>query len=325
MVLFNTFKELRDTNGKVKIKSKSNKIESIELNDTFFEPIPFKELIKQIKVEVKYSKDIEGDFVIEDMEYYYISLPEIIRDGTKHKLYTRIVNALYFINGNITRSQVLSYIFYVNNRANPGMNLRYLYNFITRLCDNIEQNGAKVKPRIKRIHFNNESNLTKKQKQIMAAKINGKIKTNRTREIIQNAKYELAIRNEKVTQVEVVRITGLSIATVKRNWNKQIDKVIDVEVPILEEPILTKPILNEIEEDEFFDEKEIIDYKGIKKVEIDKVTQEDKRLFISKINALFNMGLEPSESLMLDLKIFDQYKTWYLYTKWRKTNKYKNI
>jgi hypothetical protein len=253
MVSFNSFIELRMTNGKVKIKSKQSKNESIELNDTFFELIPIKELLQQIKVETKYTKEIEGDFIVEDMEYYYISLPEIIMDGTKHKLYTRIVNALYFINNNISRSQILSYIYYVNNRANPGMTSKYLYSFITRLCDKIEENGVKIKPRVKRIHFNKDSNLTKKQKQIMAAKINGTLRTNRTRETIQKAKYELGIRNMKITQKEVAEYTGLSISTIKKNWTLD-KKEISVEIPEVTD---TKKeiILENIDEERFFNKQ----------------------------------------------------------------------
>lgn len=325
MVSLNSFIELRNTNGIVKIKSKQLKKESIELNDTFFELIPIKELLQQIKVETKYTKDIEGDFIVEDMEYYYISLPEIIMDGTKHTLYTRIVNALYFINNNISRSQILSYMYYINNRSNPGMQSKYLYNFITRLCDKIEENGVKIKPRIKRIHFNKDSNLTKKQKQIMAAKINGTLRTNRTRETIQNAKYELGIRNMKITQKQVAEYTGLGIATVKRNWTLE-KKDINVEIPEIIQDNIKEPILDTIEEENFFNnEKEIINYKNFKMVEIDKVTIEDKKLFISKINALRESDIEPSEDILYDLNIWAREKTWYLYTKWRNTNPYKEL
>ena len=325
MVSFNNFLELRNTNGKVKIKSKQLKNESIELNDTFFELIPIKELLQQIKVETKYTKDIEGDFIVEDMEYYYISLPEIIMDGTKHTLYTRIVNALYFINNNISRSQILSYIYYVNNRANPGMQSKYLYNFITRLCDKIEENGVKIKPRIKRIHFNKESNLTKKQKQIMAAKINGTLRTNRTRETIQKAKYELGIRNMKITQKEVAEYTGLGIATVKRNWKLEKKEII-IEIPEVIEDNEKEIMLDIIEEENFFNnEKEIINYKGFKSIEIDKVSSDDKKLFISKINALKESNIEPSEDILYDLNLWSREKTWYLYSKWRNINPYKEL
>jgi hypothetical protein len=72
-------------------------------------------------------------------------------------------------------------------------------------------------------------------------------------------------------------------------------------------------------------EVEIINYKGIKQVEIEKVTKEDKKLFIEKINALYNIGLEPSEKLICDFNIWNNEKSWYLYYKWRKSNPYKNI
>jgi len=46
-------------------------------------------------------------------------------------------------------------------------------------------------------------------------------------------------------------------------------------------------------------------------------------LFISKINGLLEQGIEPSEDLFLDMRLWSKEKTWYLYTKWRKNNPYK--
>ena len=72
-------------------------------------------------------------------------------------------------------------------------------------------------------------------------------------------------------------------------------------------------------------ETEIINYKGFKKVEIDKVSEEDKKLFISKVKALKEISLEPSEDLFYDLNLWSKEKTWYLYNKWRKFNNYTDI
>ena len=69
-------------------------------------------------------------------------------------------------------------------------------------------------------------------------------------------------------------------------------------------------------------ETQIINYKGFKKVKIDKVSKEDKKLFISKINQLKQMNLEPSEGLFYDINLWSKEKTWYLYNKWRKNNPY---
>jgi hypothetical protein len=72
-------------------------------------------------------------------------------------------------------------------------------------------------------------------------------------------------------------------------------------------------------------ETEIINYKGIREVEIEKVTREDKKLFISKINALKDIGIEPSEAIMISLNLFSEEKSSYMYHKWRKVNKYPEI
>ena len=68
--------------------------------------------------------------------------------------------------------------------------------------------------------------------------------------------------------------------------------------------------------------KEIINYKNFKNVEIDKVSTDDKKLFISMINALKKDSIEPSEDIFYDLNLWKKEKTWYLYTKWRKNNPY---
>lgn len=72
-------------------------------------------------------------------------------------------------------------------------------------------------------------------------------------------------------------------------------------------------------------EKEIINYKNFKMVEIDKVSTDDKKLFISKINDLKESDIEPSEDILYDLNIWSREKTWYLYTKWRKSNPYQTL
>lgn len=329
---FNNFSMLRNTNGKVKI-CKSNKDMSITLNDTF-SIIPIKELLQQINIQTQYVKEIDGDYVMENIEFYTILLPEIIKDGTKHRLYTRIVNGLYFINGVISRQQVISYLFYVNNRANPPMDNKYLYNFLTRLCDNIEQNGVKIKPRIKRIHFNKDSNLTKKQKQIMAAKVIGNERTNKTIKLIRDTRTELLCINEKDTQKAVQILTGLSIATIKRNWNKDV-KVIDIEIPMIKDNIKEEQILEVIEEENFFNdnsiEKEEIlsktedmrvieyKYKNFKDIKIE-ITKKDKEDFKAAIDRLNKAGFEICLST-LELCGLNKYKLEYLYNIWYRKNK----
>lgn len=200
---------------------KVNKTVSNLDDDLESDIIPFATLSSSIKIESEYKGEIVGDFAIEEMEYYRILYPQIINDGVKRRTYTRIVNALYYLNEEITQQQVYSYIYYVNRTANPPMNAYKLKELVTYLCKSIQVTGVvNLKTRKKRIHFNADSNLSKREKQSMAAKITGAAKTNKTNEAVTKMKATLIDRGEHPTQVKVAKELGFSLSTVKRNWNE---------------------------------------------------------------------------------------------------------
>lgn len=252
---FNKFKQELNSLNKIKIKHTHNRNIHIRANDTSFEVIEFKDLLKQIKVETLYTKEIDGDFIIEEMDYYKIILPKLITDGTKHKLYIRIINALYYINNNINIDQVYSYLYYVNKLAQPNMNEFKLKTLVCNICNNIETTGEiKIKPRVKRIHFNKDSKLTKKQKQNMGAQLAAKIKNNKTLELIEMARIECEKNNETPTQKVIQEKTGLSLSTIKRNWRKEYNDISDLK--LIEDVEVDNNVLGanlkEIGEEEFF-------------------------------------------------------------------------
>ena len=72
-------------------------------------------------------------------------------------------------------------------------------------------------------------------------------------------------------------------------------------------------------------EMEKINYRGYKIVEIEKVSREDKKLFINKINEVKEIYGEVSEGHMLDMNLWNKEKTWYLYDKWRSKNHCVNV
>lgn len=255
LVSFNSFKKGLNKSKQITIKRDI----SIIPNDTFFDIIPYEELLKEINIETLYTKDIDGDFIIEDMDYYKIILPKIIKDGTKHKLYIRIINALYYINSSsITPQQVLSYLFHINNITSHKMNEYRLKSLVLHICNNIETTGEiKIKPRVKRIHFNKESKLTKKQKQNMGAQLSANLKVNKTLEKIEIARIECQKQNISPTQKKICEMTGLGIATIKRNWNKEYKNINDIQINNDElnneiEMIRDIKISQVIEEDEFW-------------------------------------------------------------------------
>jgi hypothetical protein len=203
-------------------KNNENKKEmQYTVNDTLIEKeiIPMDILKKTITLETTYDKEIIGDFIIDTQEYYKILIPKKINDGDKHRVYIRIMYALHFLNPRITCHEVFSFLYHVNIIASPKMEYKKLLILTKNLFAKIQKDGfAKVKTRTKKIHFNQTSDLSVKEKQSMSAKINGRLKTNNTIDIIKEAKEELLKKNEKPTQKNVVAITNLSIATVKRRW-----------------------------------------------------------------------------------------------------------
>ena len=142
--------------------------------------------------------------------------------------------------------------------ASPKMNEYKLQNLVINICNNIESTGEiKIKPRVKRIHFNKESKLTKKQKQNMGAQLSANLKVNKTLEKIEMARIECQKQNISPTQKTISEMTGLGIATVKRNWKKEYKNINDIEINNDEinneiEMIRDTKISQVIEEDEFW-------------------------------------------------------------------------
>jgi hypothetical protein len=211
---------IANTTTSMKVNKKKSDLDLNE--DLEYDVIPFDVLCKLIKTESEYKGDITGDFTIEEMEYYKIIYPRIIEDGNKHSTYIRIINALYYLNKEITQHQILSYLFYVNNMAHPKMCISRLKALVTSICNSIEETGViRIKTRTKKIHFNHKSAFTKSEKQSMGAVINGALRTNSTIDSITTMKATLEANNIVPTKSQVAKELSISLSTVKRNWNKE--------------------------------------------------------------------------------------------------------
>lgn len=310
---------LESLNNSRQIK-KIIKKETIKPNDTLSNSsiIPIDILKTQIKLKNEYEKDIKGDYIIDDMDFHFIYIPEFIKDGNKRKTYRRIINGLYYINNNITRKQVLSYLYFINDtRATPKMNIKELIRLVEYVCDRIESTGEiNIKTRTKKIHFSKNSNLDKKQKMKMGASINGRLRRNETIKRIKEAREQLLKNNQDDTQKNVMNLTGLSIATIKRNWN--IDYLTtDIDIPKKEEIFKTQ-----IDFNDFIDNKNIdvvkFKYRGFEEVSIERKV-EDKEEFKNALKYIKNEFGDVSESLIttyLENKNWNKYKINYYYSKW---------
>lgn len=325
MVSFNKWLNNLDNINKIKVNKNIKVGNDINPNDTTYDVIELSILVNQIKTEIKYEKEINGDFVVDDMNYYRIILPKEIRDGDKHKIYSRVINALYYINGpEITKQQIYSYLYHINNRLNQKMNLKELFRFTNYVCDNIIQTGEiRIKTKIKKLHFNKMSKLKKEEKMIMGSKLAAKIRNNKTIELIKKAKDECYSRNEVPTQNKVQKMTGLGIATIKRNWHKELNNLQDIGLPISKDENIWKETINE---NEFFQEtKDIVKhkYKGFEECLVERSIN-DKEEFKSVLKQVKNEYGDILESLVIETltkQNWDKYKIDYYYSNWEERQK----
>ena len=279
-------------------------------------------MYRRIKIKTEYKGDIKELYTIEEMDFYTILIPRQIKDGTKHRIYNRIINALIYINPKINLIETLSFIYHLNEYATPKMNIKELFRYVTLVYTNIIETGEiKIKPRIKKIHFDMKKQLTTHQKQSIAAKANGILKTNKTIDKIQEAIMTLASMNETPTNKRISDISGLSLSTIKRNKFKEKSDPMKFNSDNI---VINNVVLEEISEEEFFKEQDPNDDIEISYKNIYNISKEDKKLFLKTIKDL-NEIREPDEKTMMELLPFEKEKSWFLYNKWMQSKCQNNL
>jgi hypothetical protein len=158
------------------------------------------------------KKDID----IETVPWTDIKIPRVIKDGNKRRIYTRLIHSLFHLNPEVEPKYVLGYIYNVNrNCADPKMSYRDLLSLFNMQYGYIKSDHYKYQNfRYKTIHISPDAKLTSSQKSIIANKINGCIRQNKTKSVIAAAINQL-INDEKDYSVSSIsKMTGVSRKTV---------------------------------------------------------------------------------------------------------------
>ena len=155
-----------------------------------------------------------------------------------------MIHALVYLNPDIERDYIFSYMFYINNRfARPKMEKREFTRFFNSIYNGLKNKGdIAIKTKIKSVHINPDSNLTKKQKISVANHVNGVKRMNVSIQKIIDAKTELVKKGEKITQKRIGEISGLSPKTVRKHFHSTIIDM-DKEIQIIYDSLSTVPIL----------------------------------------------------------------------------------
>jgi len=178
-------------------------------------------------------------------EYVEFYIPKVIKDGTKHNIYISMIHTLVYLNPNIEREYVFSYMFYINNRfAKPKMERRELIRLFNMVYNGIRETGQTiVKKEVKYIHFNPQVNLTKDDKISLSNFINGLKRKNESVQKIIDAKEELHQKDQKITQKRIADISKLSPKTIRKYYNTRLYDM-DGVVKMVNDSVPTKTILS---------------------------------------------------------------------------------
>lgn len=169
------------------------------------------------------------DFKAVDCVEVYI--PKIIADGRKHSTYFKLIHQLYYLNPEIEPDYIYSYLFFINNtRAKPRMETRELVRSFTSVINTIKSTGQVFpEQETKRVHFNPSAGIPAKQKQAIAAHLNGAYTRSITINKIISAKQELERQGKRITNRAVARLIEMDEKTVGKYINAApIDMVYEV-------------------------------------------------------------------------------------------------
>lgn len=156
-------------------------------------------------------------------EYAEVFIPKVIVDGTKHTIYTSMIHQLVYLNPDIEKEYIFSFLFYVNNVfAKLKMNMRELVGLFNFVYDSIKSNGI-IYPKTftKYVHFNNGYKITGKEKSNIANRLNGYYRRYENIKKIIEAKQEFILVGVKITRKQISRMTGLSLKTVQTHFNAE--------------------------------------------------------------------------------------------------------
>jgi hypothetical protein len=161
------------------------------------------------------------------IDYTEIGFMRKIYDNEKHIKYTAMIHTLVYLNPDIESDYLFNYMNFINNYyGSPKMDFRELVRLFKFIYSSIKNNPDykyhNKRTKIKSIHFNQHSELSGKDKNIISNKLNGKLRRNKSIKKIRQTKEFLVQNGIKVTQKSIAFHSGLGINTVKRNYHEAI-------------------------------------------------------------------------------------------------------
>ena len=225
------------SNTKVKC---TRKYEYIELS--------IREVFEQCNLETPVS--VDGDFCISPTPILVIRFPRVIRDGSKRKVFRKIIHDLLELNPGFTITHVYLFIHHINeNYADPKMEPELLKKVVESQFDfiNTDENYVnKSKKTLRSIHYKNKGAVPRNKKIMFSNRFRGIMEKYRTFKRIQYAMNYLVDEHDTFTNHQISDLLGISLSTVKRHINNRKE---DYEKEYLEFKEELEKVVNEINVD----------------------------------------------------------------------------
>ena len=196
-----------------------------------FKPTPIKEVLDQLILETPVNvKNPVVDF--QEVEYVEIRFQYLIKDGLKHKTFTNMIHKLLFLNPVADKHLILSYLYHVNEEytGHKKMKLRELMGLFETVYNGATINGnSKVKPILKRIHYNKDCESTFNKRKV-SGKIRGILKENETKIKIRAAIEEMEGKGIPISKSSISKYSGIHRGTIIKHMKTDlhdIKKIID--------------------------------------------------------------------------------------------------
>lgn len=164
---------------------------------------------------------VEDHFSIAPTQILQIRFPRVIKDGSKRKVYRKIIHDFLELNPDFTISHVFLFINHINeNYAKPKMEPGLLKKVVESQFDFIKSDENyvnKSKKILRSIHYKNKSTVPSKKKKEISNRFSGMMKRFQTYQRIQNAINYLLDEHGSYTYQQIADLLGLSVSTVKRH------------------------------------------------------------------------------------------------------------
>lgn len=168
---------------------------------------------------------IEDKFSISPTPILQIRFPKVIRDGSKRKVFRKIIHDLVELNPEFTITHVYLFINHINEiYANPKMEPVLLKKVVESQFEFIKSQENyinKSKRTLRSIHYKNKQVVSRNKKIKFSNRFRGIMERYQTFKMIQYSRNYLYDEHYTYTYQQIADLLGISLSSVKRHINNR--------------------------------------------------------------------------------------------------------